>query len=149
MFQVVEKQLGADKVHSKSKIYLFFRWFVTYILINITWVFFRANSILDSFIVFQKVILVPMEFIGVLTGSRSLGSIVSLNGSFLWNVILGFVGITVLILISTLEQKKESVTDFIAEMHPAMRYTVYFLLLFLTLCFGKFGGESQFIYFRF
>jgi hypothetical protein len=33
---------------------------------------------------------------------------------------------------------------------PHIRWAAYISLLFITLCFGKFGGmSSQFVYFRF
>jgi hypothetical protein len=157
LYQIVEKTLhvqvldaGKTKTGEVVSKHIFgLKWLVTYCLINLSWIFFRANSLNDAFIAIYKIAHMPIEIISVLRGIIGLGSIINLSGSFIWNFGMSLIGIIAVVVLSTYEEKYGSILKLVSNRSTHIRLLLYFLLLFVTLCFGKFGSESQFIYFRF
>jgi D-alanyl-lipoteichoic acid acyltransferase DltB (MBOAT superfamily) len=119
-----------------------------YFLINMSWIFFRANSFNDVKTIIAKIIFIPFELAGLLNGNFSSGSSVSIGK---WNAVFGLFGAVSVFLLSLYERKNRDICSAIGKQPVAVRWTGYFLLIFTVLCFGKFGSLSsaQFVYFRF
>jgi D-alanyl-lipoteichoic acid acyltransferase DltB (MBOAT superfamily) len=101
----------------------------TFVLINFTWIFFRADSLFDAITIIKRIFTE--------TGSLFIGS----NKGFIYSII----GITIL-LIKDLYDELDIKLSF-----TNMRYIKYFWyssLVLLILMIGVFDG-SQFIYFQF
>lgn len=54
LFQVVEKILGIDKASSRIATRILQR-ITTFLLVSLAWIFFRANSLDDAIVIFQKI----------------------------------------------------------------------------------------------
>lgn len=116
---------------SNSVVVKFFNLLVTFVLICFSWIFFRAETVQDAFLIVKK--------------------IVQLQGPlFIDNTTLfyGFIG---LVFLMGREIKHEYFKDsmpLLEHRSPVVRYSTYLLLIGLILLIGVFDG-SQFIYFQF
>lgn len=105
---------------------------MTFILICFAWIFFRANTIADAFLIIQKM-------------ARFDGPLFIENTS---KLIFSFLGIGILFLV---ELKREYFKDkFSLFDHPSwlVRNLAYASIIIIILTFGVFDG-GQFIYFQF
>lgn len=115
----------------------------TFLLINFSWIFFRANSLSDALYVIQNLtsdfscwfdpnyINQALTKIGFYTGNgyAIIGCIVFVLGMELW------------------EGNGDLITK-ISSCHWALRWIFYYTIILLIIFFGWFG-KSQFIYFQF
>lgn len=110
----------------------FFQGSMTFLLICFTWIFFRANSIQDSFIIVKKI----LSFSGPLFIDSPA------------QLIYCCFGIAFLILVEAKQEYFKEVHSFINSPSWIVRKLSYTLLIILILLFGVFDG-GQFIYFQF
>lgn len=115
----------------------------TFILVNISWLFFRANGFIAA--------------LKMLKSSFMLNPWILTDGSILemgldgkdWNILI--IAVAVLLIISILQQKF-SIREKLEEQAIWFRYTIYIVAIFSILIFGIYGpgySESQFIYMQF
>ena len=122
-------------VKKTSHLYILYKVLLTFSLVSLTWIFFRANTISDAFSIVQKVFTNP-------------GKLFIPGGA---DVITPFYGIIAIGLLLLIEIKKEYFNAYFAisgSKSEIVRMIAYALLVFIILYFGTFG-ESQFIYFQF
>src|SRR5690606_37340211 len=103
-----------------------------FMLVYITWVFFRANSLGDAFAVFNQIISYA--------GSPYLGG----NGSYLF---YAFFAIFLLVTVEFVREFYPRISLF-EHQRIEIRYSTYTLLVVIILMIGVFDG-GQFIYFQF
>jgi hypothetical protein len=109
-----------------------FKILFTFVLVTITWVFFRADDLNSAMLVLKKIsnadgALFTTAFQALLYGSC----------------------FTVILLVSDFLQERNSDRHFFLENRQAwVRYTTYFTLVIFILMFGVFDS-SRFIYFQF
>ena len=131
VFLMIESVIGVKKPkHLLQKV---FQTAITFILICITWIFFRANSAAQSMDILTKIMHMqgPVYF-----GNP--------KDHF-------YYGLIFILLLLVYEFKEEFFPDTIPLLHnkyPAVRYTFYIISAALLLLFGVFDG-GQFIYFQF
>jgi len=110
------------------------RTLITFHLICIGWVFFRANSVSDAITVFVRMVT-------------------QFRLSELWKAIeglhvgLGIIGISCLVGVE-LFQRKATVRQVLARQAAPIRWGAYAAITLAILLLGKFGG-TDFIYFQF
>jgi D-alanyl-lipoteichoic acid acyltransferase DltB (MBOAT superfamily) len=131
-----------------------FGWLCTYFLVNISWIFFRANSLNDLKIIIAKIAHIPWELSAILRHPFSYESFKSLFKSSIpiskRDLLFGLFGVLSVFLLSLCERTNKDICISMAKLPPVVRWAGYFLLLFVTLYFGKFGDlSSQFVYFKF
>lgn len=138
---------------------LLFRIFVTYVLVCFAWIFFRANSISDIGIVFEKMALIPSE-VKVFFGSLSSSGIKSavktflaldetVSGFHLEEFAIGILYIMILFAVDFITRKKNGIL-MVREMNVFCRWILYVVVIFMILnSFFNVSVESQFIYFQF
>ncbi len=106
---------------------------ITFILVAIAWVFFRANNVTDAFTIMRNIFTLkpgPL-FIGFAAG-------------FVYSILL-----IVFLVVSEINQEYfQNRYSLIYNRMPAIRYTGYVLLIVTMLMVGVFNG-GQFIYFQF
>lgn len=112
---------------------------ITFNLICITWVFFRANSVTDGMFVLAQI---GKVLIGV---TESLRNSVP-RGIFL-PTLYGLVGVLILIYVNLLE-RKALLQQRLAWQRSALKWAVYYFLGYGTLVLGNLSNK-QFIYFQF
>lgn len=125
-FQVITNMF---KIKTSSNLINVIRIIWTFILIDITWIFFRANSISDAYVILKKVFI-----------SFDLHSIFLGDG-----LLYRLLGITILL--------SKDIYDEISPNIPLLenkisKYLWYTFLTILIISIGVFDG-SQFIYFQF
>jgi D-alanyl-lipoteichoic acid acyltransferase DltB (MBOAT superfamily) len=102
------------------------------------WIFFRANSLDDAFVIIRN----SFNFQGEL-----LGQIKGLESTALLNFLLGFPLIFLLLLFENMQQNEKLKEIFMTR--NVVRYATYITLLVLIALFGVFLDQSSFIYFQF
>jgi D-alanyl-lipoteichoic acid acyltransferase DltB (MBOAT superfamily) len=154
IYLIIEDMLHINR-NAKSAWKRMFGLLYTYFLVNISWIFFRANSFKDLKIIFTKIMHIPWELAGLLHYPFSFESFKSSFKPKIipigkWDFVFGLFGIISVFLLSLYERKDRDICLTAGKLLPAIRWTGYFLLLFVTLVFGKFDTlTSQFVYFRF
>ncbi|MFH1642599.1 MAG: MBOAT family O-acyltransferase [Nanoarchaeota archaeon] len=108
----------------------------TFTLVNIGWIFFRANNVSDAFYILTN----------IFTGFSLNISGINIGVSWveLWSA-FGVIGFMVFVHII---QEHRSVRQFLDNKPLLLRWSIYMLLLWMILFLGIFT-EQQFIYFQF
>lgn len=112
---------------------------VTFNLICVTWVFFRANSVSDGIFILAQI---GKALIGV---TESLRNSVP-RGIFL-PTLYGLFGVIVLVYVNLLE-RKTLLQQRLAGQKPILKWAAYYFLGYGTLVLGNLSNK-QFIYFQF
>lgn len=109
---------------------------VTFILINIGWIFFRANSLDDAWYI--------ITHIHIINGIND--SIMSLGLRRL-ELLIAVISITFMIFVHILQENK-SIMSYFSRKPRWAKWTIYIIFINLILSFGVFN-YTQFIYFQF
>ncbi len=120
------------------KLYKIIKIVLVFILTDIAWVFFRANSLSDAFYVlinmFRDISFnIPIVFNTHLTW---LGLVYCLG-------IIGFMEVIHLI------QTRVQIRFFLSTKPIVLRWSIYFIVIIVILLFGMFDKSTEFIYFQF
>lgn len=126
IYQIFSSAFKKVKVKFKLK---FLKVLITFILINISWVFFRANSIHEAFYIISKILKPTGE---LFTGGTK-------------TILLSMVGLSILLIKETYDEFNVS-----KKLKPSrpLKMLWYIFLVVLILLIGVFDG-GQFIYFQF
>jgi D-alanyl-lipoteichoic acid acyltransferase DltB (MBOAT superfamily) len=123
---------------------------ITFILVCIAWIFFRATTVQDAFLIIKKsVFWIYTCLLNVLNGKiiqfvSSQNMIWGIKRFALTILLIGFME-----AIHKLEKEKE-VTHILEQRPRWMRWTIYSSFLYLIVYTGRFGlAELDFIYFQF
>jgi hypothetical protein len=115
-----------------KKILSFFNIIITFLLACFAWIFFRANSVKDAWLIIKKM----ATFSGPLHYE---------NPSML---IFSFLGIGMLFLYELKHEYFRNSISLLNNQHWLVRNMTYAVLIILILLIGVFDG-GQFIYFQF
>ena len=131
------------KEPSKNPIFWFTRALFTFVLIDFTWIFFRANNIGDALYVINNMFSdVSMWFTsGYFVKAMESITFYTNNGTVIFMCILFMFAIE-------LWEGRSSIVERINKSCLAVRWTFYYGIMLLIMFFGYFG-QSQFIYFQF
>ena len=114
----------------------FIGWGITFLLVTVAWVFFRAESIDVALQYTQGLIFRPLFAYGDDAGLMRL-----LESK--WIILL----ILILLSVELLQRNKSFVLD-VKTLPSWVRYSIYYLVTMVILFFGKFNS-MEFIYFQF
>lgn len=154
IYQIAEKELAPlvrkinDRCHTKTDSfgYRFFRRLVTFVLVDIAWIFFRADSIHQAVHYIKRMILYRDWW------SLFDQQIYTLGLDIREMHILGF-ALLVMFAVEAIKYKKGELLDaFLQRQWIVFRWSILFMLLFVCIVFGYYGpgfDSSQFIYFQF
>lgn len=110
---------------------------ITFILVNLAWIFFRANSLLDAVYVLTHL------FSGIsLNFSR-----INLGGIGWEGLIIAFASIAFMEFVHLL-QRHNKMRRFLSDKPVWLRWTIYLIIIFAIILFGVFESK-EFIYFQF
>lgn len=144
MYLVIENML------SRSRINLSRHWFaipLTFILICVTWIFFRAESVQDAVLILSRIPTGVGEFFSALSTENGIKHVVGM-GQDISHLVIALLGIIVLETTDWLRTHGYIVRIFL-HTKPWLRYTFYTLCGLGILLAGSFSGTHQFIYFQF
>jgi alginate O-acetyltransferase complex protein AlgI len=111
-----------------------FQVVITFHLVLFSWIFFRANTIHDAWIILQRLWIWP-------TGHQivALGKI---------EMVIALASLTLLEAVQ-LKQRQGSFRQHLADKPAWLRWFLYYGLVMIILLFGMMATEKQFIYFQF
>lgn len=140
-----------ERLHIRTECgsYHMFQGFVTFLLVDFAWLFFRADSLADAL----RMIRHGLANVGLL-GFFAPDTLLGINTMALSEKNF-FVMLCGLILLMLVDYRKRKNTDFkgaLAKQNIWFRWLVYYGLIFTVLIFGVYGPEydaSTFIYFQF
>lgn len=143
-----------DRVFSKviNRIHKLIRWFLTFIFVCVTWVYFRADSIGQANLLLKKVVecnfgAVDSKLYGCfgLTEVNFMLRVLRSNIAVIYPYIhmITFFLVTVFIIFFT-----GNVQDKIKKFRPNVITSLYTTILFIW-CVLSFSGVSEFLYFNF
>lgn len=135
-------QLG---VNEKSLSTRLGKMLVTFLLINLTWVFFRANTVEDAFYIVGSI------FRGWDLNVFIDGSLLRLGFDISEWISLG-IGLAVLLMVGIMNERGMDIRESLSRQQLWFRWLVYLLLFFSVLLLGIYGPgfeASAFIYFQF
>lgn len=122
--------------------------FVTFNFVAFAWIFFRADSISDAFYIASHLFTGLFDFLLNLT---QIGQGKNLIGGDLGLSKLELVFAVILVMVLLIVQKIQTAINIrhtVANFPLWLRWSLYYLMIFGTLLFGK-HGVQEFIYFQF
>lgn len=117
----------------------------TFLLIDLTWVFFRAATLSDAITVFRQLFSACNPWVLFDGTLYTLG----LSKIDFW---VGILAILVIFAVDLLHERQVRIRDWILGQNLIFRWIVYLTALFVVLIFGFYGPNfdaAQFIYFQF
>jgi alginate O-acetyltransferase complex protein AlgI len=133
---VKEKLLKATKLIKFPKLIHLLEIGFTFILVNIGWIFFRANNVQDAFYVLTHMFQgLSLNFSGINIGVGWSELIIAFS-------VIAFMEFVHLI------QEHRSIRQFLDNKPLLLRWSIYIGIILLILLFGVFDN-TQFIYFQF
>ena len=106
----------------------------TFVLICISWIFFRANSFSDALMIIRGICASPID--GLLSTGLTT------------EIVIGLFSVAILLFADICIDQETSFGRSFSR-RPALRWAVYLLLCIMILGLGVSANESQFIYFQF
>lgn len=122
--------------------------FITFQLVCLAWIFFRAQSLSDALFIVTNL---HNGWYTLLSNITQLGQGMGiLGGNFLLTKLDALILILAIAFMETIHlfQSRISIREWIAKQHWFVRWLIYYAALFSILNFGVFG-EKEFIYFQF
>jgi len=118
------------------------KWFSTFVLVALAWVFFRANHVGDG------IYIVRNMFVGWSSLFTSAGRLIIWNGVGQPSEILLAFGLIALLWLIEATQPRLQWGEWLKRQPTWLRWSVYYAAVFSLLLLGRIGAE-QFIYFQF
>lgn len=148
IYQIVENylkkrlgfQLSSEQFGGKV-----FRMLGTFLLINFSWIFFRAKDLKSAVEIIKRMISVNNLWIVV---DGSLGNM----GLDFKDLFVLFISLEILIVVSILQYRNVRIRDCISRQNIVFRYMIYIAALVFIIIFGIYGvayDATSFIYFQF
>ena len=143
---IKEKYLNKFKIKTNAFSFALIEIVITFIIVDLAWIFFRAETIHDAIHYIQRIftrIDLWTLFDGTLYG-------LGLN-IFEMNILI--IALFILISIDLVKYiRKESIFEFLNKQNLYFRWFVMLFLIFYIIVYGKYGAgfdPKQFIYFQF
>lgn len=132
------------KINTKSILFKYGQTFITFVLVDFAWIFFRASGAFEAIRIIKRIFL---DF-GLSKMFTISSYFIGLDYKDLF--VAGF-SILILILINFL-QTKLNIRELLAQQNLLFRWVCYYVMILYVLILGIYGSEyeaSQFIYFQF
>jgi|GEM_PF-1181673 len=136
----IKKSIGLTRLHWLDNL---INIFTTFILVCLTWIFFRSNSMAQAWQICKSVVHAWPSFDHDYFGKYILN--IGLQPSSL--LILAFA--LCLLIATDLLSGKRDILQLVSGIHPVIRYTLYYIFILLIVLFGIFQESSKFLYFSF
>ncbi|MEM9680429.1 MAG: MBOAT family O-acyltransferase [Bacteroidota bacterium] len=112
----------------------------TYFLVCLAWIFFRANSVSDAYLILQKIFTMDFNLQNWIIQLSQLG--IDKNG-----LVIAIFSIIIMEVVHWMD-RHESFLIRLNRLSTIKRWSIYYAFLIYLLFFGTFG-EQDFIYFQF
>jgi alginate O-acetyltransferase complex protein AlgI len=158
VFSLVTKKVRARiikgiKLDKLPKLHYAWQMLVTFVLVNLGWIFFRAKTIQDAWLITKRIGLYLWSVPGLIIAKTNIEEIVDFANwetkLKLTNIDLGIIfGAILLMELVHVLQSQKSVRQFLSDKPRALRWAIYIILIMSILIFAP-QGEREFIYFQF
>ncbi|GHV43646.1 alginate O-acetyltransferase [Spirochaetia bacterium] len=163
LFQIIERSIP-ERINAALNKVPALRAFITFLLVYFAWVFFRAGSVSDAFLIVRKLASLPAEWAGYVVqlpargivntvraaiqlGAANQGITYPITGFGM--IAFAFAVLSIVILVrADAWSKNITGTSRIMRLPLVMRWAGYYALI-LTIIFNWAVDSSQFIYFTF
>lgn len=109
---------------------------ITFILVDISWIFFRANNLSDAFYILTHL------FVGI-----SFNPLAMNLGIDMPDLIIAIISILFMEFVHLIQEHR-GMRSFLSTKPAWLRWTIYIIIILFILLFGVFGNK-EFIYFQF
>lgn len=133
-YLVIENQLRKISINHFSNSFFIqaFKLVLTFSLINLSWIFFRATNFHEAIVIIHKIFT---DWGSLFIGSKA-------------QIFYSVFGLVLLIIMEAEDEYKLTNIKLFNSKHVAIRYISYLTVIFLIILTGVFN-KSQFIYFQF
>lgn len=128
----VTRSVRLDRVPA---IHALLRGLLTFHLVVLSWVFFRADSLSDALLVLRNMAHIDFTRLGI---NVAMGR---------YELLLGLVSVLIMEIVHVCRER-DLARPFLDTGHVTLRWGVCYVLLFAILMFGEFN-QTEFIYFQF
>jgi D-alanyl-lipoteichoic acid acyltransferase DltB (MBOAT superfamily) len=117
---------------------------ITFHLVAIAWIFFRAANVSDAFLILERI------FSALASSDQTmLANVLGIDSLPVQEFIIAGIAITILEIVQ-LRQRERSISAYFAVMSRPLRWALALALVWIIVVFGKYGDASQeFVYFQF
>ncbi len=138
----VNKINASLKINTSSLIHKLYKVILTFSLVTIAWVFFRANTFADAIYIIQNSFVFNPEVV-------ISGDIYKLG--LPWREFKIVVVAMLVLFGANLLERKYHLLDFLRKQHLIIRWAFYIVLVLYVLFYGVYGSDEKaaFIYFQF
>ena len=151
LYQTFERiaSIHKEKIRGKSAFGInrtktFFKWLLTFSVVSIAWIFFRANDIFQAMYIIKKIAADIFQF----TFFKYFNVYIQELNMDASQIISGVLGVFILILYELYEEIKGINVFEASQDKKFLRWGLYYFLILYIMLFGVFK-ESAFIYFQF
>lgn len=146
IFQIGEELIEAFKKRKdaqKKQSFSFGKCLVTFLLVDFTWLFFRAGNMNTAIGILRQV--------GNGTAAKAIYDSGKILGLSVGNVIVLVLSIGILLFGDIIKYKKIDIVSYFAKLNITLRYAICMVLMMIIMVFGTYGSDvpSTFIYFQF
>jgi alginate O-acetyltransferase complex protein AlgI len=124
-----------DVIVNKKKKRNIFNIFLTFVMVNFAWIFFRARTVTGAFTVIKDIFTKP-------------GKLFMPPGDDIVAPVYAIIAILILLIVEIKKEFFNNLFSFSQNKYESVRLLYYTILLFIILYLGVFDG-GQFIYFQF
>jgi alginate O-acetyltransferase complex protein AlgI len=130
------------KINANNLVYKIFQRFFIFSIVCFAWIFFRAESVSQALYIIKN--------LSIYSSQNSFAMFINSCGLNISEFIIACVFISLLLFVEGFA-KKSNFYAWILRRKLAIRWGIYYLLIFSLIIFGAYGGfnETQFIYFQF
>jgi len=130
----------SEGLNDKITLRKFFKWLLTFILVVIAWVFFRANTIQDAFVILKSMLMI----------FRNNTIFISFTSDHLiiYETLIS-IGLIILLESIQIAGRYSRIEDLLVKKAFYLRWITYLVIVEVILWFGYYGSNAEFIYFQF
>lgn len=137
-------------INPHKKVHGFFNWLVTYIIINLFWVLFRANSLRDAGLAYYLIFTDTLPQLLSLNSMSAIMNFLLRENGWSNSVLLPLIASAGVYLIYEYGYLiRMELTELLHSSNNKVRWIIYMILIMITLYLGKTLQQSAFVYFRF
>lgn len=122
----------------------------TWIMINLSWIYFRAPDLKESTVIIKKTMIgIFREILSLLNGIHGISDFIPFGLPNLYNYTLVFIGVIIVVIIDILRYKYGDLSIKMSDLTTSTRWSIYLSIATLLMVFGSWTSAGNFIYLNF
>jgi alginate O-acetyltransferase complex protein AlgI len=143
VLEILINKTAFVKKFQNSFLFKSLAYFLTFHLVVLGWVFFRANTVKDAFVLLKSMLQMDFSKVGI---NINLGYSTPLFDKV--EIILSFLLIGFLLLVNLVERRK-TIETAVQKLSSPVRWFIYYMFVVGIVLLGNYSNKSDFIYFQF